>query len=96
MNTNIWGETLCSNCGHNEVCSLTKEYLAAQKAVDDLMVHLGDCKSIRLRDIKWIKRVKLECTHYIQKRTIRNGTFSGVLNCDTTSDSGIRCMEDPE
>lgn len=75
MNLNMFEEILCDNCSHREVCSLKDQFRAAQKAVDDLMVHLEDCKSIRLRDIKWIKKVKLECTHYIPKKTTRDSSY---------------------
>lgn len=87
MYIDVCEETFCSNCIHREVCSLTKEFLAAQNAVNDLMVHLEDRKSIRLRDIKWIKRVMLECVHYIQKRSTRDNHLAKDVNCSTHSSS---------
>lgn len=75
-------ETMCTTCAHREVCSLTKEFIAAQNAVNDLTVHFDDDGGPRavmknLRDFKWIKRVKLECSHYFS-----NPTFS---DCAVTS-----------
>lgn len=61
-------ETLCTNCDHREVCSLTKEFLAAQQAVDNLTVSLGDRTMKDLRDFSWIKAVSLECVHFTEKR----------------------------
>lgn len=84
-------EFLCTHCSHREVCSLKNQFLAAQSAVNEVMVHYGDNAMKRLRDFDWIKRVKLECTHFIAKQTIRNETSSKV--------GGIiapRFTEDPE
>lgn len=67
--------TMCANCSHRDVCSLKDQFIAAQKAVDEVSVNLGcDGNKMsfkRLRDFNWIKRVKLECTNFIEKRTVR-------------------------
>ncbi len=76
-------ETLCTRCDHREVCSLTKEFLAAQNAVDKLTVGLGDRTMKDLRAFDWIKRVKLECIHFAdQKRPVtREPSESGWMPC---------------
>lgn len=61
-------ETLCSHCDHLQVCSLKKEFVAAQQAVDTVSVSLGDRTMKNLRDFDWIKPVALDCIHFIQKR----------------------------
>lgn len=60
-------ETACTTCVHLEVCKLSGEFLKAQTAVDDVTVHLGDRRMIKLRDIKWIPAVNLRCDHYCKK-----------------------------
>lgn len=57
-------ETACTNCAHLKVCKFKEEFLKAQDAVNDVMVHLGDNRMIRLRDIKWIPAVILRCEYY--------------------------------
>lgn len=61
-------ETLCSHCGHLQVCSLKKEFIAAQQAVDNVCVSLGDRAMKDLRDFDCIKPVKLECIHFAAKQ----------------------------
>lgn len=86
--------TMCTDCSHRDVCSLKDQFIAAQKAVDEVSVNLGcDGNKMsfkRLRDFNWIKRMKLECTHFIPKRTTRDDSVMIGGN------SGVRCMEDPE
>lgn len=60
-------EIMCDRCSHQEVCSLKGRFNAAQKAVDDVFVTVGERSSKRLRDFDWIRRVKLECTHFEAK-----------------------------
>mgnify|MGYP001060930164 CR=1 FL=1 len=62
-------ETCCSHCDHLQVCSLKKEFQAAQKAVDDVCVSLGDRKMKNLRDFDWIKPVELTCIHFTEKKS---------------------------
>lgn len=84
-------ETQCTHCSHREVCSLKKQFLAAQSAVNEVMVHYGDNAMKRLRDFDWIKRVKLECTHFMPKQTMRKETpneIGGII--------APRFMENPE
>lgn len=99
MYTGLCEDTLCSNCVHREVCSLTKEFLAAQNAVDEVSVNIGQRENgttfKKLYNFDWIKRVKLECIHYIQKRSMRDDHLAKTINCSTNSVSSIRCMEDP-
>lgn len=63
-------ETLCTRCFHREICSLKEQFLAAQNAVDNVFVSLGDHSSIKLGDIQSIKPVELMCKHYIKKEHV--------------------------
>lgn len=47
-------ETACTSCVHLKVCSYKTQFLAAQKAVDNLTIGTGD----RLSDISWIRPAK--------------------------------------
>lgn len=63
-------ETQCTRCSHREVCSLKEEFLAAQKAIDEAVLHLerrddGAVSMIRIRDIRYIEPVELRCMHYV-------------------------------
>lgn len=83
--------TMCANCSHRDVCSLKDQFIAAQKAVDEVSVTLGrDGNKMsfkRLRDYDWIKKVKLDCIHFISKTVTPREAFSadrlgsGVINC---------------
>lgn len=89
-------ETLCSHCEHLQVCSLKAEFIAAQQAVDNVCVNLGDRKMKNLRDFDWIKAVNLECVHFISKRSTIRGALSdnqarGIALCATEG----KFMEDP-
>lgn len=64
-------ETQCSHCDHLQVCSYKEQFLAAQKAVDDVCVSLGDRKMKNLRDFDWIKPVMLECIYFSKKKPTR-------------------------
>ena len=67
-------ETQCSHCDHSQVCSLKKEFIAAQQAVDNVCVSLGDRTMKDLRNFDWIKPVALECIHFAKRRpTMRDG-----------------------
>lgn len=64
-------ETQCSRCSHREVCSLKEEFLAAQKAIDEAILHRerrddGAVSMIRIRDIKYIEPVELGCQYYVR------------------------------
>lgn len=75
MYIGICNEALCTQCSHQEVCSLKDQFIAAQKTVDDVSVTLGrDGKSgsfKRLRDFNWIERVKLKCVYFSPKKRTR-------------------------
>lgn len=78
-------ETMCSRCSHLQVCSLKEQFLNAQKAVDDVMVTVGERAAKRLRDFDWIKRVKLECAHFIpQASTSRDASSADGIPSDTS------------
>lgn len=57
-------ETACTSCSHLDVCKLKSDFLKAQTAVDNLMVHLDGGRSIYLHDISWIPAVSLRCQHH--------------------------------
>lgn len=64
-------ETQCTYCSHREVCFLKEEFLAAQKTIDEAILHRcyeDDEKMaiIRIRDIKYIEPVELRCKHYVK------------------------------
>ncbi len=67
-------ETRCTRCEHRKVCSFKEQFLNAQKAVDEVTVHTGDKSSKYLRDFDWIKRVELECVHYIPMKPLLRET----------------------
>lgn len=61
-------EALCARCSHREVCSLKAEFLAAQEAIDEAILHRerrddGAVSMIRIRDIE---PVELCCRHYVR------------------------------
>ena len=64
-------ETMCTTCIHQDICSVKKKFLDAQKAVNGLVVYdkLPDGKlgQVKLRDIGFIKPVELACIHYMYK-----------------------------
>lgn len=64
-------ETMCTTCIHQDICSVKKKFLDAQKAVDGLIVYdelpTGPLGQVKLRDIGFIKPVELVCIHYIYK-----------------------------
>lgn len=72
---NGWAkETRCTNCEHRKVCSFKEQFLNAQKVVDEVTVRTGD-KSVKyLRDFDWIKRVELECVHFIPMKSMLRET----------------------
>lgn len=62
-------ETQCTRCSHREICSLKGEFLAAQEAINEAVLHHERKKDeavsmIRIRDIKYIEPVELRCKHY--------------------------------
>jgi len=93
-------ETLCSHCGHLQVCSLKKKFIAAQQAVDNVCVSLGDHAMKDLRDFDWIKPVKLECIHFAAKQpTQRDISIAKELYEDSKTRRDVllegKFMEDP-
>lgn len=93
-------ETLCSHCGHLQVCSLKKEFIAAQQAVDNICVSLGVRAMKDLRDFDWIKPVKLECIHFAAKQpTQRDISIAKELYEDSKTQKDVllegKFMEDP-
>lgn len=67
-------ETRCTNCEHQKVCSFKEQFMNAQEAVDRVSVCIGE-KSIKyLRDFDWIKKVELECVHFIPTKSLPRET----------------------
>ena len=66
-------ETLCTHCGHGFVCSLKKQFLEAQRAVDSIVISVDDDENgaiLKLCDSKSFK-VELSCIHHIPERRER-------------------------
>jgi len=61
-------EMRCTRCDHFPVCSLKEQFIAAQKAVDDVNVPLGGNSTKGLRHFDWIKPVELVCVHFSEKK----------------------------
>ncbi len=63
-------KVLCDRCDHKPVCSLKAEYIAAQEAVNNVVVPLGYCNGgdspsmKRLSHFTWIKLPELQCMHF--------------------------------
>lgn len=64
-------ETQCTHCLHKDVCSLKQDFLAAQEAVDGVIIDVATGK--KLIDVDWIYKPCLKCTHYVFERG--NGNF---------------------
>lgn len=87
-------ETQCTHCNHLQVCSFKVQFLAAQKAVDEVTVGTGDRSFINLRDISWIRPVSLKCSYFSGKvSTMRDAAQSAAFAAERASDG--RFMEDP-
>lgn len=82
--TNCVKETLCTSCVHHEVCSKKEEYLAAQKAVDNLFVKKNDVIGNYLNTMTWIRPVQLQCIYYMSNGY---GTIRGITVTDGTGDN---------
>ena len=57
-------ETLCSSCGHSQVCSFTHNFLLLQEKIDRLSINTEDGGIIRVIDIPHFS-TSLKCTHWI-------------------------------
>lgn len=83
-----------THCNHLQVCFLKAQFLAAQKAVDEVTVSTGDRSFISLRDISWIRPVSLECSYFSGKMPVmRDVAQSATLAAERAS--ALRFMEDP-
>jgi len=79
-------ETRCTRCDHLPICSLKEQFIAAQKAVNDVNVPLGGNSIKGLRHFGWIKPVELECVHFTEKKPRPR---------EIRTESEARFMEDP-
>ncbi len=58
-------ETLCTSCGHRQVCSLSHTFLRVQEQVDKIMVGLEkDNGTTRIVDTSWLD-IRVNCVHRI-------------------------------
>ena len=88
-------ETLCSHCGHLQVCSLKEQFIAAQEAVDNVQVSLGDHTMKDLRSFDWIKPVMLECIHFTKRRPTERDISEQNQTHAIISEPGRKFMENP-
>ncbi len=65
-------ETLCTACGHREICSKKNEFLAVQKAIDDLSIGTEENGVARVCDMQWMNII-LQCSHRISNVTTKGG-----------------------
>jgi len=68
-------ETLCSSCGHVQVCSLKHTFLKVLEAADGISVGTEDNRIIRVVqvvDIPWLN-INLSCSHFQPKTNMRKG-----------------------
>lgn len=87
-------ETQCTHCNHLQICSFKAQFLAAQKAVDEVTVSTGDRSFISLRDISWIRPVSLEYSYFSGKMPVmRDVAQSATLAAERAS--ALRFMDDP-
>jgi len=56
-------ETLCTRCGHKDVCAFKSNFLSAQHAVDNLSYGCGENETMRLSDDKRFS-IELRCNHH--------------------------------
>lgn len=87
-------ETQCTNCNHLQVCSFKEQFLAAQKAVDEVTIDTGGHSFINLHDISWIRPVSLKCSYFSGKVPVmRDVAKSMALSAERAST--LRFMEGP-
>ena len=84
-------ETLCSHCGHLQVCSLKKEFIAAQQAVDNVCVSLGNRTMKDLRDFDWIKPVAREWGHFAKRQPTARDISAQYQACGSAL--GVKLIE---
>ena len=56
-------ETLCSSCGHLQVCSFKYSFLLVQEEIDRLSINTEDGGILRVIDIPHFS-TSLKCTHW--------------------------------
>ena len=57
-------ETLCSSCGHLQVCSFKHDFLLVREEIDRLSINTEDGRIIRVIDIPHFS-TSLKCTHWV-------------------------------
>ena len=63
-------ETLCSSCGHLQVCSIKHTFLLVQEKIDRLSINTDDGGIIRVIDIPHFN-TSLKCTHWTSNSKTR-------------------------
>lgn len=76
-------ETLCTSCGHRQVCSKVNEFIAVQKAVDNLTIGTDEDGGVMfVRDAQWL-HVSIQCSHRISNVSVKGevdyGTRQGAF-----------------
>ena len=64
-------ETLCSSCGHLQVCSFKHDFLLVREEIDRLSINTEDGRIIRVIDIPHFS-TSLKCTHWTSIINTRN------------------------
>lgn len=82
-----------THCNHLQICSFKAQFLAAQKAVDEVRFDTGDRSFVNLRDISWIRPVSLECSYFSGKVPIMRDTVQNTALLAAQA-SAVRFMED--
>lgn len=66
-------ESKCVTCAHSKICMFKQDFICSQKAIDELVINLGDMRIKSLLDLEFIKPVTLDCVHYYpSKKTIKS------------------------
>lgn len=63
-------ETLCSSCGHLQVCSIKHTFLLVQEEINRLIISTQDGGTLRVIDIPHFS-TSLKCTHWVPNFKIR-------------------------
>lgn len=63
-------ETMCTNCVHLGICKNKNLFLEAQKSADELIVG-AERSALMLKNIPWIRPIRLECINFMGKTTYR-------------------------
>lgn len=65
--TTVKVKKTCEGCTHYEVCSLKTELELAEKALDEVSYSVKGEGIKLIRDVNFIKPIKIECVYYLKK-----------------------------